>query len=440
MSKKRSRKTLRTTAVIKPEYDRLDYLAAVPGSLMIFMAVMMLLLDISMPGMQEDQYTEFPGMFRVLNGASIFAGCVFIALGIAAKRFSRISRIRLTSWIGFGGFLLCIAVSTAVNGLTTEVIHGVSYRNIGIFHMLAFLVVYMAVTSCIRRESLRSKLLQMYLLAADAVAIAALADVRMGAIAVFHEKTDLSAIFFNGNNYGYYLVMAVLIAAGYCVYGEKKNMYLGAASLLINGIALAINHSMGCMLAVFTAVTIFAIIEIAGKTKCAVKALILLCVMLASSVFFALVSEDIRGELIEFITDIAAIMNGDISSSAGHNRWLLWTQTAEYIYERPITGYGCEGIHEMLFVATGRGDPHSEILTYAAYYGIPAALLYTASVLYTLISCLRRTSAEHGQISAKIAGMAAAGYFISALFGVAMFYTAPFFYIFMGIASAEDDP
>jgi len=115
--------------------------------------------------------------------------------------------------------------------------------------------------------------------------------------------------------------------------------------------------------------------------------------------------------------------------SAGHNRWLLWQITMEHIASRPFLGYGCEGLSETLMDLTGRANPHNEILTYAAYFGIPAALLYAAGVLITVINGIR--SGEHASMTAAFA---AAAYFISSMFGVSMFYTTPFLFVLLGLS------
>jgi len=72
------------------------------------------------------------------------------------------------------------------------------------------------------------------------------------------------------------------------------------------------------------------------------------------------------------------------------------------------------------------------VLSYAAFYGIPAALFYTAGVLGVIGSTAIDSSTN---VPHKAACMAAAGYFISSFTGVGMFYTLPFFFIFLGLSS-----
>lgn len=149
---------------------------------------------------------------------------------------------------------------------------------------------------------------------------------------------------------------------------------------------------------------------------------------------FALMPE-FRSEFEQLSKDAASILSGSAKGSEGHNRIKLWTRTCKYISEKPLLGYGCEGISERLYIATGISNPHNEILTYAAYFGIPAAAAYVTAVLSVIIYWIRHLELlETGQ---RIAGMTAAGYFIASLTGVSMFYLAPMFFVLLGMASSD---
>ena len=97
-------------------------------------------------------------------------------------------------------------------------------------------------------------------------------------------------------------------------------------------------------------------------------------------------------------------------------------------------GYGCEGIADMMKGYTLTSSPHNEPLTYAAFFGIPAALLYCAAVLTSVIKGLKTNQCDD---ACRTAAFAALGYFVSSIFGVAMFYTAPFLFIFLGLSSGN---
>ena len=408
-----------------------DYLAIMPGLLMCLMVLMMVVMDVTVPEMSAKQYDDFPVLFRVLNYSAVICGAGYLAV----LAYKKAIHFTLTHAL-FASFLLCIAISTAVNGLGDEAIHGLPYRNIGILHMVAFIIIYMGASSLINRNAFIEFIMLLYIAIADFIGLAVLFDRYIGHIPAFHEKKDISAIFFNGNHYGYFLVMAVMIGLGYFMLSNGVKMTAGGISAVLNALLLILNHSTGCILAasaVSVAACLFVILKDKGHRQ---KAWIVLGALILGIVAAYIASPDIRKELEAFSEDLVAVMSNSASGSAGHNRMKVWMLTAKYIAERPLFGHGCEGISLRLFSETAISNPHNEILTYAAYYGIPAAAVYVLGVLSVVTTCIKRHSDKRisKEPSTMIACMAATGYFISSITGVAMFYTAPFFFIFLGLA------
>ena len=407
--------------------DFADYLAILPGFLMCAMLVIILVLDIAVPGMSEKQYEDFPNIFTFMDYVAISGGLLYIA--VSAKR--RDLRFEKTD-IFFAGFALLIIVSTAVNGLDELTMDGVPYRYIGIFNMFAFMLIYMGVTRSIKRESFGNVILTGYLLVADLIALVAIYDRFTGSIEAFSDKKELSAVFFNGNHYGYFLLMAVLIGVGYYLFSDGSQAVIGAASAALNSVLLAINHSLGCILALIIVLTVTGVL-IAIKDRDYLKRfMMLIAVMIVLFILALLVSPALRKEFTGLAADLAAILSNTAEGSAGHRRLQMWRLTAGYISKKPLLGYGCEGIAFMLYEAMKVSNPHCEVLTYAAYYGIPAAILYLTGVVAVLITGIRRM--DSNGVQQKAACMAATGYFISSFVGVGMFYTLPFFFIFLGLS------
>ena len=83
----------------------------------------------------------------------------------------------------------------------------------------------------------------------------------------------------------------------------------------------------------------------------------------------------------------------------------------------------------------GISNPHNELLTYALFFGVPAAVCYTVAVLMIFLRHL--VSGAWKDPYALMAFSAALAYFISSFFGVAMFYTTPFFFIMLGYSSGK---
>lgn len=418
--------------------DLAEGLSMIPAVLMCGMLLIMLAADILLPEMSDRQYDFFPSLFEILDYLIILGGLVCI--GLSAKR--RTLTFEKSDAL-FAGFGLLILISTFVNGFDPIDISGVPYRFIGIFNMLAFMLIYMGVTRTVERESYRDFLLYLYMATADLIGLAALCDrLGGGAIEAFGGKKELSAIFFNGNHYGYFLMMAVLIGTAYWLFGRGRAAAFGSATAGLNLALLMVNHSLGSILALLIVLAATAIMIMAkgGKADKQVggsqelrRLGLMAAVLIAAFVVAVAVSPAMRKEFTGLAADLGAILSGTAEGSAGHRRLQMWTLTAGYIAERPLLGYGCESIAFMLYEAMKVSDPHSELLGYAAAYGIPAALLYVAGVASVIIRSIQRSGTNGA--AQKAACMAATGYFLSSLVGVGMFYTLPFFFILLGLAN-----
>ncbi len=99
--------------------------------------------------------------------------------------------------------------------------------------------------------------------------------------------------------------------------------------------------------------------------------------------------------------------------------------------ESPLLGFGVEGLLNTHHV----GTPHNELLQYAEFFGIPAALIYLSAVIAVIVTILKR-SREFSSMT-FVCFCVMVGYFVSSLFGVAIYYTTPFMYIFLGLTYAE---
>ena len=188
---------------------------------------------------------------------------------------------------------------------------------------------------------------------------------------------------------------------------------------------------MGCVLALAVVLLIMIITVLVSQREYAKRVIILISASVIMAAIALIGSRAFREDLALLFSDMFDLLRHGDTQYAGHGRWELWTITVDYIIDRPFLGYGCEGIADILSDYTEISSAHCEPLTYAAFFGIPAALLYTAGCVSAILSGLR---GQNHDCSARIAGYAALGYFVSSLFGVAMFYTVPFFFILMGMS------
>ncbi len=140
-------------------------------------------------------------------------------------------------------------------------------------------------------------------------------------------------------------------------------------------------------------------------------------------------------DLLNLGRDLANIAQGKSeASSAGTGRWNLWQLGLKYVAEKPIFGYGPDnlGARYLIDGISPDGRPHNEFIQFAAMLGIPGLLFYVAGLLAHLSDFLKRWRRLDLAVIGVFATVGA--YLISSLFGNTMFYTTPFFFMFLGLS------
>lgn len=407
--------------------NRSHIIAAVPALLLCAVTLAILVLDTAVPAMSEKQYLLYPLLMRISSAVCLVCAADTLITGSSSILKTDAGRVL------FLLFLFCIMISTVLNGFDRDALLGVQFRYIGVFDMITLIIAYKMCSSGINSTTLRKTVLISYMALADLIAVVFIADWKTEMINAFRSKNEPAAIFFHGNHYGYFLVIAVVICTGLFLCSSGILRIISAVSVLLNLLALAMNRSMGCILAVAVVFTVSALYILISGTVPRGRMLIFIAAIVVLALLLMLRSSDLREDIRQLLNETLMLISGDGPSYIGHGRLALWDYTIELIKERPLAGYGCEGITEILGDRFWYSDnPHNEVLTYTAYYGIPAAVFYTSAVIATITKGLKS-----GDGISMIAATAAAAYFISSMFGVAMFYTLPFFFVMLGLADGQ---
>lgn len=411
--------------------DAAEVPAMVPALLLCAVTLLMLVLDIVLPSMKDAQYIVYPALIKA-------AGLIGLVCAVACLRIDMYSgRMHpdATSVL-FMLFLGCVLISTFINGLTQDVLFGVRYRFIGIFDLAVYFAVYMYCSSHIRSQYHKRLVLMVFTSISDAAAAAFLYNEFFGGIPAFQGRMEPGGMFFHGNHYGYFLVMALIVSVCILLSESGKTMIFGTCSVILNMFALVICRSMGAVLASGMIVLLLMIRTLKrGSTTERKKVLVLVLLFAAGAAATLSISSNFRNDLVRVFDESSEIASGTNNIYAGNGRWGLWQFTLIYISEKPLFGFGCEGITERLYELTKIPNPHNELLTYAAYFGIPAAILYSSGVLVKMFRTLKASDLLSVN---TIAAFAALGYFVSSMFGVAMFYTTPLFFVMLGLSSANN--
>lgn len=405
--------------------------------IVILITLREIFLAVTNSAMGKEQYTKFPELFQFGNFIIIIVGVLYVVLSNMVPVKKKPLLQRNPEFLFFGIFMICMALSTLVNGIDGEAIHGIPYRNQGIFHFAFYILIYYFVSSKVKLQQLRKFVLLSFLFTADVLGVTAIGHQFFLNISAYSGKKGLSAIFFNSNHYGYFLAMALMVAVTAFIVGDKVWVReFGFLSGMLNLIVLFMNNTFGAILASFISLLVVLFLSLIKLPKSKWRAVSVASLIIAIPLAGGVLLNAQFDNFVVLLQDIGKIMSGSSdAASAGTNRWGQWVKAVQYIQEHPLLGYGCEGMADRMMNDIGISNPHNELLTYALFFGVPAAVCYTVAVLMIFLRHL--VSGAWKDPYALMAFSAALAYFISSFFGVAMFYTTPFFFIMLGYSSGK---
>lgn len=405
--------------------------------IVILITLREIFLAVTNSAMGKEQYTKFPELFQFGNFIIIIVGILYVVLSNMVPVKKKPLLQRNPEFLFFGIFMICMALSTLVNGIDGKATHGIPYRNQGIFHFAFYILIYYFVSSKVKLQQLRKFVLLSFLFTADVLGVTAIGHQFFLNISAYSGKKGLSGIFFNSNHYGYFLAMALMVAVTAFIVGDKVWVReFGFLSGMLNLIVLFMNNTFGAILASFISLLVVLFLSLIKLPKSKWRAVSVASLIIAIPLAGGVLLNAQFDNFVVLLQDIGKIMSGSSdAASAGTNRWGQWVKAVQYIQEHPLLGYGCEGMADRMMNDIGISNPHNELLTYALFFGVPAAVCYTVAVLMIFLRHL--VSGAWKDPYALMAFSAALAYFISSFFGVAMFYTTPFFFIMLGYSSGK---
>ncbi len=339
---------------------------------------------------------------------------------------------RLVPLIVFGLFALDIALVTIIRGPNEYDLTGHPYMFESVYSYISYPLVFFSCGVMLYRE--KHKKLLIYALLFTALPVNILALVNEWAVTIrYFNGAGVCAVFHNSNHYGYYL--ALTISSGALMFVYEKDLVLkicAAVSAVIATMVLIINNTLGAYLAVLFVLILFGIYCFFIVKRDRISAVLILVSFLLITLIMSFRYATILSSFVVLTGDIGMIIADPLEAdSAGSSRWVLWKGTVQHLPESPWTGFGVEGMLNTYHV----GTPHNEFLQYAEFFGIPASLLYIIACCMILI----RTFKAHKEMSrtTMICFFVSLCYLASSFFGVAIYYTTPFIYIFLGLTYAE---
>jgi len=261
------------------------------------------------------------------------------------------------------------------------------------------------------------------------------------------------ATFMNPNHFGYYLCMSIMCLAGLFymdLYRAKDN---SEGVLSRNGIfyivsfgwqmyALMINNSLGAYVAIVIAIIVSLVFWKIREGKLGVWALapVIITIVITFISYRGWINniwgETVGESLEEFFNDIFKVAkHSEGFEHAGTNRMGLWIEAIKLIPGRPLFGYGPEGLTGHFQEINSYDRPHNEYLQLAVFCGIPALLMYL-SALITLCVNRCKTLKTISPMTIAVAGVVI-GYLVNAFFGFTLYYTTPYFFMFLGFVAGS---
>ena len=342
----------------------------------------------------------------------------------------------------FGTLVAWMYLSQAINGFTEYSSVGDPYRNESLFTFILYLLGYFFLGTILKSDRLRRLLVLVFLTSNLIMGVLVLIDSYAISFDFFRDSEGMAAIFHQFNHYGYYLLFGVLLSGIlFVVYdGNTLLRIFCAVVFVVDNVILILNNTFGCYLAVAAALAFGTIIVIAMRRKRneVIRMVAVVLAFIAITCVMRMLDLGNAHDMTKLVDDIGNIATeSDQAKYAGTGRWALWKHTMDYISEKPVFGWGVEGITERLGteIDTINDRPHNEYLQWAAFFGIPAAILYLAGLCVIMFGMFPRIRKIDSVSFACF--VASAGYIASAFVGNTMYYTAPFFFIFMGMTCKE---
>jgi len=182
-----------------------------------------------------------------------------------------------------------------------------------------------------------------------------------------------------------------------------------------------------------------------GKFSARMLVPVLIVIVISTASYLGYVpsssGEDMRYNLRTLMGDMEDIATNDESLNVvkervgpGHGRMGLWRQGLKMIPRRPIFGYGPEMLDEELSKDMWIDRPDNEFIQYAVFLGIPGLAFYLLALISMFIK--QWLQMKKLDVTTIVSAGCVVAYLVSSMFGNSMFYTTPYLFMFLALASA----
>ena len=349
----------------------------------------------------------------------------------------------------FTAYMIWTLVSCIFAENKKNVFEGTEYRKEGYFMYLNYAGFFLC-AFLLDSDKLRKTILNTMIVVTTLMAILnLLVSLKINPVffnMYFVNTSRKTAYFSNFNHYGYFLMISLMACFGmYVTEKNKKVKVLYLISFAFISYMLIYNNTFGCYLAVAISLILYTIYVIIKKknvvtTLCAILIFVILsCTVKENNKNLAYYNiKGIVKDIKAIVTRVINIKDDDDDEiekdfeKAGTSRVKLWKYGLQFFAENPILGYGPDNL-DSKYDSVGIIDqdrPHNLLIQLATTSGLPGLILYVTAVGIIIIKGIKEflKKDEKGQEFLVVV----ITYLISAMFGNSMYYTSPYFFIFLG--------
>ncbi len=338
--------------------------------------------------------------------------------------------------------VLWMLIATTANGWNRRILNGSGLRFESIFMQLGYFLVLFPASTLIRDRRKKRWLIRGHELASLFLVPASFILWKTQTFsALFTWTPAMTGIYSNINYYGYYLAVSIPLAGAMFLREERPGWKaLSLLTLGANAVTLSYNNTMGAWVACAAALLFLLIAQGILEKRLDPQALLVFLV-------FALclwLPGHLRRNFQNNVTTLASDLTKIVSQSegyekAGSGRWIIWQRGLALIGQHPLFGIGFEGIEVRELRDFARNNRiHNEFLQYALFYGIPAGVFYLLGCLGVFLRALKKRAGLDGPTLVCLT--AAFGYLVSSFFGLTLFCTAPFLFLYLGMGYVQEEP
>ena len=338
--------------------------------------------------------------------------------------------------------LIWTVVSTLLSDNFSKAFWGERYRFTGLGSYFIFAGVFVC-AMMINNDGLSRRLIRIFCSVLAYLSILVIIQVHADTFLNVSLTPDLASVFGQHNHFAYLLCMGIIGFAALFLLDDTtgklmKTAYLAGEAVLVYTIIL--NTTFGSYLAALLSLPVLYIFYFRSGREFKFSVLLPVATFLIISIigYVGLIpaEEPLAERVSLFASEVQDVSTGsDNAIHVGKGRGVLWQQTVQRALERPLFGYGPDGFYGENAIISHDGhthdSPHNEFLQLAGYTGIPSLIFYLAALILLAIHHWNRLKELDSMVI--VASAMVVTYLFSSFFGNPIFYTAPYFWMFLGL-------